>query len=207
MVKPVPLDEALAPRVDGALLVERREREDCREDRGEARAARRAAAAVGAVWPHAWMAPWSSSAANAYNVEKMAVKPVPLGAPLPPWRCRPTRGCGPGRRAPRTRSVEKMAVKPVPLGAPLPPAQPTPHAWMRPWSSSATRAARRAAAAAAPRVDGALVVERRERLIRRGDRGEARAARRAAALPGPTRGWRPARRAPRTPRSASRRSP
>ena len=34
--------------------------------------------------PHAWMAPWSSSAANAYFVEKIAVKPVPLGAPLPP---------------------------------------------------------------------------------------------------------------------------
>ena len=34
--------------------------------------------------PHAWMAPWSSSAANALLVEKIAVKPVLFGAPLPP---------------------------------------------------------------------------------------------------------------------------
>ena len=32
--------------------------------------------------PHAWMAPWSSR--EGPHVEKMATKPVPLGAPLPP---------------------------------------------------------------------------------------------------------------------------
>ena len=37
-----------------------------------------------ALAPHAWMAPCSSSAANAESVEKITVKPVPLGASLPP---------------------------------------------------------------------------------------------------------------------------
>ena len=75
--------------------------------------------------------------------------------------------------------VEKIAVKPVPLGAPLPLWLSWPHAWMAaPRSPSAAnappvekikgeaRAARRAAAAVAvvaPR-GCALVVERRERL-------------------------------------------
>lgn len=34
--------------------------------------------------PHEWMEPFLLSAAKAENVEKMAVKPAPLGAPLPP---------------------------------------------------------------------------------------------------------------------------
>ena len=75
------------------------------------------------------------------SVEKRAVKPVPLGAPLPPWLLLPHAWMVPwSSSAANAQTVEKMAVKPVPLGAPLPPCLLWPHAWMRPSSSSAANA-------------------------------------------------------------------
>ena len=68
------------------------------------------------------MRPWSSSAANACVVEKMAVKPVPLGAPPPPQSLWPYAWMAPcSSSAANACQFEKIAVKPVPLGAPLPP--------------------------------------------------------------------------------------
>ena len=67
------------------------------------------------------MRPSSSSAANAYTFEKIAVKPVPIGkGSLPHGSMAPHLWRAPWREsAANAFSVEKMAVKPVPLGAPV----------------------------------------------------------------------------------------
>ena len=55
-------------------------------------------------------------------MEKTCVKPVPLGAPVPPKNPSPQALIDPSAFNPaKAEPVEKTCVKPVPVGAPVPP--------------------------------------------------------------------------------------
>ena len=68
------------------------------------------------------IAPDASSAAKALPVEEMLTKPLPLGAPVPPYDERPHAVIAPdASSAAKAWRVEEMLTNPLPLGAPLPP--------------------------------------------------------------------------------------
>ena len=72
--------------------------------------------------PHALTVPEAPSAAKALDVDAMATKPLPIGAPAPPSRSPPHALIVPAASsAAKAEFVDAIETKPLPVGAPHAP--------------------------------------------------------------------------------------
>ena len=111
---PLPPDDKRSPTNDRAVALQRRKGGVSREDLGEARAGG-SAATSGPRGPQTAIEPSLFNAAKAKLFEKISVKPVPEGAPLPPYDAEPHETIEPSRfNAAKAFQFEKTLVKPVP---------------------------------------------------------------------------------------------
>ena len=93
--------------------------------------------------PQALTEPSALSAANDSKVEKMAVYPASVGAPVPPEALEPQAEIEPSApNAAKARDVVNTALYPLPVGAPAPPEPISPQAVIEPSAFKAANAFR-----------------------------------------------------------------